>query len=244
MARRLVKDQEKARVWSEMVQYMHQQVHRLKDAYHGNVLAVYKTRDPEENESIAYDDKPRDRLTDAQERRLRQQCLAVRVFYSLLIKNGVDHNVELCAQAAANSPGVDLDHGSTVVKWEKEYRCNDDHFLQSLVGKHDRNLVIERQDVKHRCLKWVRKNARRKGRPNMTVNDFQNFLNNELLPEYRQDYNLDLPYSIETARKYLHRIGVKYSDSAKGLYFDHHQRPDVLKYRDESYLPTFFKHLR
>merc|ERR1712054_252524 len=116
---------------------MHQQIQRLKDAYHGHVLAVYKTRDPEENEQIAYDDKVRDRLTEYQEKRLRQQCLAVRIYYSILIENGADHNVELCAQAAANYPGVDLEHGKTVVKWEKEYRCNDEHFLQPLAGKHD-----------------------------------------------------------------------------------------------------------
>ena len=32
-----------------------------------------------------------------------------------LIQNGANHNVELCTQAAANYPGVDLEHGKTVV---------------------------------------------------------------------------------------------------------------------------------
>ena len=62
MRRRLKTEQEAVEMWVG-----------LKDAYEGNVLAVYKTRDPEENESIAYDDNVRDRLTDYQEKRLWPQ---------------------------------------------------------------------------------------------------------------------------------------------------------------------------
>ena len=93
--------------WFEAVEYMHCQIKRLKEAYQGSVLSVYKTRDPEENENISYEDKDRDRLTVYQEKRLRQQCLAVRFFYEKIIHNGHNYNKELCAQAAANHSGVE-----------------------------------------------------------------------------------------------------------------------------------------
>ena len=44
--------------------------------------------------------------------------------------------------------------------------------------------------------------------------------------------------SLSTARQWLHHEGFRYISYRKGLYFDGHDRPDVLKYRDEQFLPT------
>lgn len=163
MARQSTARQLRLEQWAGEVDYMTQQIKRLTSAYHGNVLTVYRRRDPEENEAISYEDRDRDRISDTQGKRLRQQCLAVRVFYETIIANGPYWSIELYAQAAANHAGVDLDHNQTVSKWEMEYRNNDEHFLEDMTGKHDRNLVIELQDVKRPCLKWVRGNAKREG---------------------------------------------------------------------------------
>ena len=83
MARRQKLEEQSMEEWVESVQYMHDQIKLLKDACQGSVLSVYRTVDPEENEEIAYEDKDRDRLTEYQEKRLRLQCLAVRVYYVL-----------------------------------------------------------------------------------------------------------------------------------------------------------------
>jgi hypothetical protein len=44
--------------------------------------------------------------------------------------------------------------------------------------------------------------------------------------------------SLSTARRWLHHEGFQYISYRKGLYFDGHNRPDVLKYRNEKFLPT------
>jgi hypothetical protein len=44
--------------------------------------------------------------------------------------------------------------------------------------------------------------------------------------------------SLATARRWLHSKGFKYINHKKGLYFDGHDRPDVVEYRQEHFLPT------
>jgi hypothetical protein len=43
--------------------------------------------------------------------------------------------------------------------------------------------------------------------------------------------------SLSTARRWLHREGFQYISHKKGLYFDGHDRPDVVAYRQEVFLP-------
>ena len=100
--------------WEQRVNYMTDQIDRLQAAYKGNVLSVYRSHDPEEDETIAYGDKERDRISQFQAQRLRQQCLAVIRFYQLIIENGESFSSELCGQAAANSVGAWVKHGETV----------------------------------------------------------------------------------------------------------------------------------
>lgn len=44
--------------------------------------------------------------------------------------------------------------------------------------------------------------------------------------------------SISTARRWLHREGFKFMRHKKSLYFDGHNRPDVVAYRNEVFLPA------
>lgn len=43
--------------------------------------------------------------------------------------------------------------------------------------------------------------------------------------------------SLSTARRWMHREGFRYLSYKKGLYFDGHDRPDVVEYRQEVFLP-------
>jgi hypothetical protein len=43
--------------------------------------------------------------------------------------------------------------------------------------------------------------------------------------------------SLSTARRWLHREGFRYTGHKKGLYFDGHDRPDVVSYRQDHFLP-------
>ncbi|CAN0258112.1 unnamed protein product, partial [Pylaiella littoralis] len=48
--------------------------------------------------------------------------------------------------------------------------------------------------------------------------------------------------NVRTARHWLHKLGCQYRDAKSGLYFDGHDREDVLQYRVEVYLPAYFEH--
>lgn len=44
-----------------------------------------------------------------------------------------------------------------------------------------------------------------------------------------------------TARTWLHRLGLRYNAMQKGVYKDGHEREDVVRYRQEVFLPRFFE---
>jgi len=48
--------------------------------------------------------------------------------------------------------------------------------------------------------------------------------------------------SISTARRWLHREGFQYMEHKKALYFDGHDRPDVVSYRQKEFLPAMEKY--
>ncbi len=69
----------------------------------------------------------------------------------------------------------------------------------------------------------VKENACRKGMPNLTVEMFRSWIDNEH----------ECIVSKETARKWLHVLGVKQVNHQKGVYFDGHERDDVVAYRKQ-----------
>ena len=42
-----------------------------------------------------------------------------------------------------------------------------------------------------------------------------------------------------TARRWLKRLGLKYGTVTKGVYFDGHERADVVEYRDQVFIPRW-----
>ena len=48
--------------------------------------------------------------------------------------------------------------------------------------------------------------------------------------------------SLRTARHWLHREGLKYTEHKKALYYDGHDHPDVVHYCQNSFLPAMTEH--
>ena len=48
--------------------------------------------------------------------------------------------------------------------------------------------------------------------------------------------------ALSTARHWLHLEGFRYISHKKGLYFDGHDRPDVIAYRNNHFLPSMKNH--
>ena len=83
--------------------------------------------------------------------------------------------------------------------------------------------IIHNEDFKLAARSFVRENAYRKGEPNMTVQTFKDWI--------KSTYDLDVCH--ETARLYLKRLGFNQVDHQKGVFFDGHEREDLVLYRRE-----------
>ncbi|KAJ7097672.1 hypothetical protein C8R44DRAFT_643180, partial [Mycena epipterygia] len=71
----------------------------------------------------------------------------------------------------------------------------------------------------------------------ITAEKLVNYLNDL---EVRVEHNIDKPVSLTTARRYLDELGYRFTSPKKGQYVDGHERPDVVYYRDNIYLPRLF----
>ena len=61
------------------------------------------------------------------------------------------------------------------------------------------------------------------------------YLELELFPRIHMKVTRGI--SLSTARRWLHRQGFRFTEHRKALYFDGHERPDVVAYRQDSFLP-------
>lgn len=130
-------------------------------------------------------------------------------------------------------------------------------------GRHERRwILILDEGLLVRIRLYIRNNAVKNGEPNMTAQIFCDYINKDILPEIaatKQDgYDpfkhapvtkikndigeVSNAITVSTARSWLHNLGCAYRDMQSGLYFDGHDRDDVLKYRVETYLPAYFEH--
>jgi len=73
-----------------------------------------------------------------------------------------------------------------------------------------------------------------------TPSGFRHMLNGQILPSL--GYTLKDGLSERTARRWLVRLGWRNKLLWKGVYMDGHERPDVVKYHNESFLPDMELH--
>src|SRR5436305_12727941 len=57
--------------------------------------------------------------------------------------------------------------------------------------------------------------------------------------DVRRTLGLKRPITIRTARRWLRKMGYKWKKEPKGLYFDGHERADVVDYRTHKFLPAW-----
>ena len=124
-------------------------------------------------------------------------------------------------------------HEKTIRRWRKEFLSNSGEFFEDGRGRHDRYHVMTDEQYRDMTLEWVRGHASVKGAPNMTSLDFCNWANGTLLPSVRE-HHPDIPakISLNTACRWLHKLGFLPSSTRKGVYIDGHERSDVVEYRN------------
>ena len=119
----------------------------------------------------------------------------------------------------------------TVHEWRATFCCNNNSFPDTLQGKYERRGVLwHNEKLNEHARKYVRENSNVKGKPNMTSVSFCRWVNDELLPNVALEPGFPRKISLETARKWLHKLDFHVLDQKKGVYIDGHERDDVVEY--------------
>ena len=71
----------------------------------------------------------------------------------------------------------------------------------------------------------------------MRAHDLVNYLGCD---EVKTRYNASVSISLKTAQRWMEHLGYNWTDSPTGQYVDGHEQEDVVNYRQNVYLPTWF----
>ena len=95
--------------------------------------------------------------------------------------------------------------------------------------------LLESEDAQKKAVQFVRDNAIQTGDNghNMTIDDFHRWINDTLLKESAPGMTV----SRSTAQRWLYKLGFQHKVAKKGVYIDGHDRPDVIDYRNNVFLP-------
>lgn len=98
--------------------------------------------------------------------------------------------------------------------------------------------LLESEDLKKQAVAYVREHAIRSGagEKNMSLDDFHQWVNTDLLPKTTGAANMRIGRS--TAHTWLHQLGFRYKKAKKGIYVDGHDREDVVDFRNNVFLPN------
>ena len=98
-------------------------------------------------------------------------------------------------------------------------------------------MVYKDEELNKKAAKWVRENASKKGKPNMTAPSFCVWLNEHLLSSSHLPPYFLRRVSLHSSIRWLHHLGFKPVSHRKDVYIDGHERDDVVLHRSK-YLRT------
>ena len=146
------------------------------------------------------------------------------MFAAYLVRQFLHLGITKACQKAAALLGCS---GATVRDWmghiaEGGEACEEER-------KRGQVWLLEGEDDLQIMLKeFVRGNSCRKGQPNLTLVDVQNFVNSRVLPLLG---NANMAVSRSTVHQWMKRLDFKVTRYKKGMYVDGHEREDVVIYR-------------
>lgn len=136
---------------------------------------------------------------------------------------------------AAELAGVMVGRSDRTIR---EWRSSNDGCIpDSSQGRYERSGVVWRNEaLNKKAKKFVRQNSNVKGRPNLTLGSFCEWVNNDLLPNETLEPGYPRKLGIETSCKWMHELGFEVVAKRKGTFVDGHERPDVVDYRNSFYV--------
>ena len=120
----------------------------------------------------------------------------------------------------------------TTQKWKVDFVKNSGELPEFLRGKYHRtDAITNNEELMEKATQYVRENAFKKGAPNLMSRSFCSWVNDELLPNATLEAGAPRRISVEVARKWLHEMGFRVRRITKGIYYDGHERVDVIEDR-------------
>lgn len=188
---------------------------------------------------------------------------AIKSYLHMVVNNqrqGVD-----ASERAAESQGFAAKWGGRMVRsWARKW-VTDRELPVSLRGNHAKSFsVLTDPVVRAELRSYLRTN-----KWSMDPEKLSEFTKQKMLPALADKYlrnilDVEMPaglkkymelvlfprihlkakkgVSLTTARRILRREGFEYTEHRKGLYYDGHERPDVVDYRQKEFLPKMAEH--
>ncbi len=95
--------------------------------------------------------------------------------------------------------------------------------------------LLSKDDVKRACRSWLAQQVA----GTITPQGFAAAVNGTILPHL--DISPRKPLGQRTACRWLYKLGYRHVQFRKGVYMDGHERPDVVKYRNDEFLPRMLE---
>lgn len=190
-------------------------------------------------------------LSRAQENKVLMQAQTLTLYY-VQLRNLGDHpspaEKDQALELAACAFPV---QASTVARWEVDFRREGKLHLTTQ-GRWQQDFLLDEQDLRQQCTDWIKSKSNPKGQANMTVHDFRTYLNDVIMAQVAASSSGDHdPFKglritairdadgkiarhevcLRTAHVWLRKLGFTYDGSKKSVYYDGHDREDVLEYR-------------
>lgn len=159
------------------------------------------------------------------------KAIAIQVLSTAIVCWG--SNILTAAKFASDVTGVSA---YTVNKWAAEFYTSlvgmsaddiDNEIMATLLasekGKACKNpwSPIHDEEFRIKAREFIYRKSYQRGSPNMTVKDFRDWI--------EEEYGTKV--CVETARSYLQSLGFTQNSHHKAVYFDGHERDDVIEYR-------------
>ena len=122
----------------------------------------------------------------------------------------------------------------TVRQWQTDMVSNNGVIPESKQGRYQRSGVLwNNEELNKLAADYVQNNSSVKGKPNMTTFDFCKWVNKTLLPNSTLEPGFPRKVSVSTCQRWLHHLGFEVVTPRRGIYYDRHEREDVVEYRKE-----------
>ena len=93
-------------------------------------------------------------------------------------------------------------------EWSSKFFEHEETVESSKQGRYQRSRILwSNEDFNKKATIFIRENANIKGRPNLTVATFCEWVNDNLLPNETLEPGFPCQISVETARKWMHELG-------------------------------------